>query len=193
MPPTYADVSLTRAQAAAVFPGCCPYVRGPTYTRQDCATFEFKSGSPDHSGGGYPRWRSMERGTHVHGDGTRTVFVAVHRLAAVAWCYAPEWTTAEVCADLHGRDVHHELGFPSTTLEDHLSVIDHDRHAGLSRTERLAYAKDRKRRVEREQERLDAGPRCSCGADAEATVDGEELCLDCATDAAAGRDVTIEL
>jgi hypothetical protein len=170
------------------------YVRGQTYARRQTPTFEFKAGATGYTGGGYPRVRSKERREHTPGDGTDDVFVPIHRLAAVAWCYDAEWSIAEILADLGERDVHHELGFPSATVESELRVVDHDRHASLTQAERRAYAKDQKRRVEREQQALDTRPSCTeCGDEATATVAGDEYCLDCAMQRAEQTGATIEM
>ena len=169
------------------------YVRGPTYTRQDAATFEFKSGAPGYTGGGYPRWRSVEAGPHTPGDTKRETYVAVHRPAAVAWCYPDDWSIAEIFDDLAGKDVHHQLGMPSANIEGELEVVDHGDHSSLTQAQRRAYAEDKKRQAEREQQSLDTGPTCDCGDDATATVAGVEYCLDCAMDVASRTEQTIEL
>lgn len=171
------------------------YVRGPTYSRDaDAATFEFKSGSPGHTGGGYARWRSIEAGPHTPGDTKREVYVAVHRLAAVAWCYPDDWSVAEILDDLAGKDVHHQLSMPSANCEGELEVVDHGRHAEITQAKRRAWAADKKRQAEREQQALDTGPMCpECGDDAEATVAGTDYCLDHAMDVASGTEQTIKL
>ena len=48
------------------------YVVGDTYARRDTPRFEFKAGSPSHTGGGYPRLRSSEYREHTPGDGADT-------------------------------------------------------------------------------------------------------------------------
>jgi hypothetical protein len=170
------------------------YVRGDTYARSQTPTFEFKAGATGYSGGGYPRVRSKEYREHTPGDTADDVFVPIHRLAAVAWCYDDEWTIDEILADLAGKDVHHTLGMPAANLESDLEVVDHARHAEITQAQRRAWAEDQKRAVEREQTALDTAPTCAaCGDDAEATVAGTDYCLACAMTEAKGTDLTIEM
>lgn len=170
------------------------YVRGPTYARSDTPTFEYKAGATGYSGGGYPRVRSSERRAHTPGDGTDDVFVPIHRLAAVVWCYDADRPIESVLADLSTKDVHHELGMPAANCPDAVEVVEHARHAEITQAQRRAWAEDAKREVEREQQAaLTATPTCDCGADAEATVAGTDYCLECAMETARGTELTIEM
>jgi len=169
------------------------YVRCDTYARSQTPTFEFKAGATGYSGGGYPRVRSKEYREHTPGDGSDDVFVPIHRLAAVAWEYGSDWSVGEILADLATKDVHHTLGMPSATLESELEVVDHARHAEITQAQRRAWAEDKKREVEHEQESLQTTPTCDCGADAEATVAGSDYCLECAKQQAKATGATIEL
>jgi len=191
----YADVRFTRWQATAVFPDCCPYVRGKTYTRQSEATFEFKAGSPDHTGGGYSRWRSYESGAHTPGETKRTAFVPVHRLLAVVACYPSDRPIAAVCADVGAKDVHHQLGMPSANLPEELEVIDHGEHSSVTQAQRRAYAADKKREVEaEEQQRIGRVEYCvQCGDEADAVVSGTDYCLECGMAVAERTGATIEM
>lgn len=170
------------------------YVRGATYARSETPTFEYKAGATGYSGGGYPRVRSNERREHTPGDGTDDVFVSIHRLAAVAWCYGEEWSVSEILADLGDKDVHHQLEMPSANLSDEIAVVEHARHSEITQAQRRAWAADTKREVEREQQGIpEATPTCECGSDAEATVAGDEYCLECAMQKARNTELTIEM
>jgi RNA polymerase-binding transcription factor DksA len=193
--PDYAAVSFTRFQSTVAFRDCCPYVSGESDTRQSAATFRFKAGSADHTGGGYPRWRSYERGAHAPGATKRTVFVPVHRLLALVACVDAAVPIGEAAARVGSMDVHHEMEMPSANLPDELELLGHAEHAEITQAKRRAWARDRKQTVEEEQQsRIGRVDYCSeCGDEAEATVAGTDYCLDCAMAAAKGRDVTIEM
>ena len=177
----------------------CPYVVGPTYSRKDRPTFEYKSGSPDHTGGGYPRVRSIEDGPEVSRAGMGDVFVSIHRLAAVVWCYDTDEPLGDVCDDLRERDVHHQLEMPSANLPGHIEVLDHAEHSkrtGADRTRQRAWFEDAKRDAERREQGRGDAETCDadrCDGEAAATFDGvaESFCLECATARADGRAIQV--
>lgn len=177
-------------------PDECPYVVGETYAERDTPTFEFKPSATGYTGGGYARVRSIEHGPEVSRPGKGDVFVSIHRLAAVVWCYPEEMPLAEVTADLREHDVHHQLGMPSANLPDELATREHGDHSKITRTQQLAWTKDAKRERQRRQ-REDYVPdeqACAeCGSEVKARVAGDRYCLDCATLAADGTDQSIEL
>lgn len=172
------------------------YVLGDTYTRQEAATFEFKDGSPDHTGGGYPRWRSVEHGPHTPGDTGAEVYVPVHRLLAVVACYPADEPLPAILNDLAERDVHHQLEMPSANLPDHLEVLDHGTHSSVTRTQQLAWAKDakRERQRRRDPDYVEPDDRCQrCGDESDAAVAGSRYCMDCALAVADELGETVEL
>lgn len=190
-PDPLADARLTR-WATAFIGWDAPYVVGPTYARDPIPRFEYKSGSPNHTGGGYPRVRSCERGPES-GYGSNDVFASIHRLVAVAQLYDSEWSVAAIQEDMIGRDVHHELGMPSANVPEHLSLRDHGEHSEITQAKRLAWAKDAMREAERlEQEPLGGVDTCDeCGAEGDVSLwtsaDFEgEYCTECAMAAADG-------
>lgn len=163
----------------------CPYVRGETYARKRTPTFEFKAGATGYTGGGYARIRSRERREHTPGDGTDDVFVPVHRLAAVVWCYDADRPIAEVTEHLRAHDVHHQLEFPSANLPAHIEVVDHGEHAAMtnsapSRTELRAYYEDAKRERDQGGDADDGCP--ECGEAVAAAVGGQRYCIEHATE-----------
>lgn len=189
--------TLTRWEAA-VLTGECPYVVGETWARSTarCATFEYKAHAEGYTGGGYPRWRSIERGPEVSRPGSGEVFVPVHRLAAVLWCYDAATPLPDVTDDLRGRDVHHTLGMPSANLPDAVETRDHGDHSAVTRTQLRAWAADAKRDRERQQQRREQGEQCAApGCDAEVAATfadaSERYCIECATDHANGRTIEI--
>lgn len=188
-----AGVRLTERQARIITPGH-PYVVGEVHPNTlPYATFEFKRPSPDHTGGGYPRHRSVEYRPHTARRGKEDVFVPVHRLTAVAWCYGSEWSVGEILRDMDGKDVHHELGMPSATVRDELEVIDHGAHSEVTQAERRAWAEDEKRARDG-QVRLDDADRCAgagCDAEVAARVGGEAYCLEHATQNADGETIEV--
>lgn len=192
--PDYSDVQFTR-WVAATFTPACPYVVGDTYATRPTPRFEFKAGAVGYTGGGYPRLRSSERGPES-GHGSNDVFVPIHRLAALVWCYSGDHPLAEDAAHLREMDVHHELGFPSANLPEYISVESHSSHASITRDQLRGWAKDAKRERERRQSEEfvpDEQACAECGEEANAQVAGTDYCLSCATTAAKGRDVTVEL
>lgn len=194
------DRQLTRVEVGLATPDC-PYVRGPTYARKPTPTYEFKAGATGYTGGGYPRVRSRERRPWTAGDGTDDVFVPIHRLAAVVWCYPSEQPLADVVAHLRERDVHHQLEMPAANLPDHIEVVGHGEHSRRTntapdRTRQRAWFEDHKREHQQRQrgEYVPDEKACEeCGGEVKAAVAGEQYCLDCATTVAAGTDQTIEI
>jgi len=174
------------------------YVTGtPHPNTKSVATFEFKRPSPGHTGGGYPRWRSTERRPHTVRVGSEDVFVVVHRLCAVAWCFPDDWTAADVLESeaLVGADVHHELGAPSANIESELSLVEHGTHSEITQAQRRAWAEDRKERAS--VDTTTASDVCDrCGGEAEALAEcpawpGERRCLECATATANGEEIKL--
>jgi len=144
------------------------YVRGPATYRTPPA-FEFKAADPGGKGGrggGYARVRSWE----TREGRQRMVPVAIHRLAAVAWCFPDDMTAADILDSetLVGADVHHELGMPAANIEGELSIREHGSHSAITQAEKRAFAEDTKRTLSSSDE---FGPRCGrCGED---LADGE--------------------
>lgn len=181
-----------------------PYVVGsPHGNQRDHAAFEFKQAAPDNTGGGYPRWRSYEFRSETPGTEKEDVYVAVHRLCAVAWMFPDEWTAEDVLrsGQLLGADVHHELGMPAANLEGELSLRDHGEHSEITQTQRRAWAEDQKQAVE-ERERQPLGQtaedgicaRCGDPADPLAECDawsGESRCLRCAKETSNGQEIRL--
>jgi len=184
------------------------YVVGPTYARRDTPRFEFKAGSPDHTGGGYPRLRSTERRPHTPGDGADDVFVPVHRLAAVAW-HLPDGTLGE---DVHlsalsGADIHHtqpdrdRRGMPAANGEAWTEMLDHGDHSEVTQAEMRAWAADAREAVESDTDATqgtaeDSSRVCAaCGAESDTLCIyrgvTEAVCPECA--AAADPDGPIEV
>lgn len=188
-----AGVRLTERQVRIITPGH-PYVVGETDPNTlPVARFEFKRPSPDHTGGGYPRHRSVEWCPHTARQSSQDVFVPVHRLTAVAWCYGLEWSVGEILADMDGKDVHHELGMPSANIEGELEVIGHGDHSSVTQAERRAWAEDEKRARDG-QARLDDAERCAtprCDCEVAARVGGEQYCLEHATENADGETIEV--
>jgi len=176
------------------------YVRGPSRARkhprlETKPTTQYTDRRHD-TGGGYERVRSTERRAHTPGDRREDVYVPVHRLCAVAWCYGPDWSVEEILADLAGSDVHHTSGVEWDNREDCLTVMAHDRHASLTNSDRRAIAESSKRQVEAARQRgLDEAECAACGAvtDTLATSPGfeGERCLDCATRDADGAEIRL--
>jgi len=181
--------------------GAQGYERGPTYARKLTPTFEFKPSSTDHTGGGYARVRSCELRDHTPGDGTDDVFVAIHRLAAVAW-HLPDGTLGEDVrlSQLDGYDVHHcqpdtgERGMPSANGEDWTALEAHGRHSEITQSQVRAWGADAKRAVESDDDpdpsrcvRCDTEPELPCRS---ADWDGV-ACHDCATVLSDGAKIEV--
>lgn len=161
------------------------YVVGAASPQRDAtASFEFKAPDPDRTGGGYPRWRAWEYRPETPGDRKEDVYVAVHRLAAVAWLL-PDGTLGEDVhlAELDGVDVHHELGMPAANVEDELALVEHGTHSEVTQAQMRAWGEDAKRTV------ADDGPadeeRCEhCGAAADVRCRSPDwdgaVCMGCA-------------
>jgi len=172
----------------------CEYVVGEAHhNRKDTATYYTKPPVAGCTGGGYELWRSNEERAGYPDGKKYDVYVSVHRLLAVVACYSEHWSVAEINADMVDKDVHHESGVPWDNRPDEITVMEHGRHASLTNSEKRAYAEDAKR-LRDGQETIDDSGGCSeCGSGAEARIDNTDYCLSCATDAAAGRDVTVEV
>lgn len=131
------------------------------------ATFEFKAGhlGSGGRGGGYARWRSVERGPHSPDDSARGVSVAVHRLCAVAWLFPDDWDAADILDSgaLVGADVHHELDMPSANLESELSLVSHGRHAEITQSQLRACGEDAKRAASVDDRRDESDTCDRCG------------------------------
>lgn len=155
------------------------HVRGPTYARRERPRFEFKPGSPDHSGGGYPRIRSTERRPHTAADGAEDVFVSVHRLCAVAWLFPDGMTAADILSGdgLRGYDVHHESGVPCENTEANLQLLTHDRHSEVTQAEMRAWAADARAAVERDGSEGDGSADTSDGVCAHCGAESDTLCI----------------
>lgn len=175
------------------------YTRGPTYARRHTPRFYFKNSSPGYTGGGYAMVRSKERRDHTPGDGLEDVYVAVHRLAAVAW-HLPDGTLGDDVrlADLDGVDVHHtqpdsdERGMPAANGEAWTELLDHGRHSEVTNAERRAWAEADRERAESAHAPSDRCSECGTAGDASWAVEGRDgaLCLSCATSVADGRTIT---
>lgn len=186
------------------------YELGPTPPQtKGHATFETKpstvyaDGSRD-TGGGYERWRSTEFRPETPRQGKEDVYVAVHRLSAVAWCFADGVTAAEI--DLCGKDVHHAHPDDWSTRVEWLNVHDspnfpdasievhgHGEHTSITNTERRAYAEDAK------ADAADDAPdpdRCgACGDAAALLAESDDwegaVCLDCSTRLSDGAPIEV--
>ena len=176
------------------------YVVGrPHPNRLPYATFEFKRPSPAHTGGGYPRVRSVEYRPETSRQGREDVFVPIHRLAAVAW-HLPDGTLGDDVrlSQLDGMDVHHVTpdggpGMPSANGEDWTELIGHGDHSSVTQAERRAWAEDEKRQRKR-QDRFGDTDRCAharCDDEVAARVGGEGYCLAHATKNANGETIEV--
>lgn len=170
---------------------------GPTYCRTDHARFETKPG--DGTGAGYERWRSYEWRPETPRQAKEDVYVSVHRLAAVSWCYPDEMAVSEILAHLDGKDVHHRSGIPYDNREGNLAVRDHGRHSEITQAQMRAFAEDAKRSLGGSSPdgtptaHEDGCDRCGQPADVLATSEDwtGEYCLDCATDASDGAAIEV--
>lgn len=186
------------------------YVLGDApYQRQDHATFETKppayfNGRWD-SGAGYERWRSTEERPHTPTRGKEAVYVSHHRLLAVIACYPIDMPISEILDHMHGRDVHHNCpdieenrGIPWDNRHDGLEVLGHGEHSSITQAEQRAWAEDAKQRAlsDAQPPGSEGGERCRRCGDEDgplATSDGFEgtRCLDCATEEANGKPISV--
>lgn len=151
---------------------------------QSYATHYTKPASDGYTGGGYELWRSVERRPETPTRGKEDVYVAVHRLTAVAACYPDDMPLPDVLDDLREKDVHHESGVPWDNRPSNLSVVTHGRHSEITNTKRRAWAEDAKRDAEETPPDPDADECDGCG---EATTDAlarsdewdGEWCIEC--------------
>jgi len=166
------------------------YVTGTPHPNQSAtAGFEFKA--PDSSssggrGGGYPRWRSYEHRPDSSRRGKEDVYVSVHRLAAVAWCFPDDWTAADILdsEQLVGTDVHHALGMPSANVEGEIELRSHGDHAAITQFEKRAWAETAKQQAIGSDDGSDGCPQCDASDPTLVSAEGidGEVCLDCAAD-----------
>lgn len=186
------------------------HVRGPSRARKHARLETRDRDGPRDSGGGYERIRSCERVESDPRDHAIDVYAAHHRLLAVAWNVSRKESGLSVLpegyegvvdmGELVGDDVHHdapeadaERGIPWDNRECVLTVEDHGRHAGLTNTERRAYARDAQK-LRDGDETLPGGGCDGCDAEeTKATFENTdaEYCLNCAREQANGRTVQI--
>lgn len=183
-----------------------PYSLGAVHgNTKSYATFETKPSGRNHdgsrdTGGGYERVRSYESvPTHYGQRRKKEVYVAVHRLCAVAWCYPDSWTVAEILADMDGTDVHHRDGVEWNNSEGNLELLDHAEHSSLTQAELRAVTADRKADVEAAEEQPisdhvpDVCPSCGSETEVLATSPGFQgrRCLDCAKSECGGETIEV--
>lgn len=144
------------------------YVLGPSYARNPHARFYTKTRSG--TGSGYERWRSREYRDETPTQGSEDVYVAHHRLLAVAWCYPDSMSVGEILEHLEGRDVHHTLGVEWANIGSSpnfespgLVVRGHGRHSEITQAEMRAWAEDDKNKAR----------------DPTGTANGDETCGSC--------------
>jgi hypothetical protein len=179
-----------------------PYAVGEPHPNQKrYATLETKPSVHGYTGGGYEHWRSVETRPHTPNTGSEDVYASHHRLLAVVACYPPEEPIEEILADLHSMDVHHASGVPWDNRPSNLETKPHGEHSEITQTQRLAWAHDAKRSVERSEQqpradRDESGVCDRCGrrdgplADCPSWPD-ERRCLDCATETADGEKIQL--
>lgn len=191
------------------------YVRGPTYARNTHPTVRTKPSSVlgdrwtsddervprRDSGGGYVRVRSNEYRDHTATQGSESVYVYLHRLCAVAWCYPDDMDVSEILEHMDGRDVHHTTGVEWANFgespnfeKDGLEVRGHGDHSRITQAQMRAWASDAKESAQRGVSPVaDGGGVCGeCGTSegAMATTDDleGEFCLECVTELASPGD-----
>jgi hypothetical protein len=174
------------------------YTTGGTYARRRTPRFEFKPSSTNYTGGGYARIRSTEYREHTPGTGADDVFVAVHRLAAVAW-HLPDGTLGDDVhlSDMDGMDVHHtqpgrdERGMPSANGEAWTTLVSHGGHSEITQSEMRAWGEDAKREIERET--VDRCVRCNDEYEMGCTSEDWKgvACHDCATTLSDGAPIEV--
>lgn len=181
-------------------PASSTYVVGePHPNSRSVATFETKPSVAEYTGGGYEHWRSVEYRPHTPTQGSEDVYVSHHRLLAVVACYPSDEPLSEVLDDLREKDVHHESGVPWDNRPANLTVVEHDRHAEITQTQRLTWAEDARREVEQAEQQplgvdVSTCDRCGCETDRLAECDGwpgERRCLDCAKQTADGEVIRL--
>ena len=186
------------------------HVRGPSRAHKHARLETRDRDGPRDSGGGYERIRSCERVESDPRDHAIDVYAAHHRLLAVAWgverrgdglpCVPEDFEGVVDMGELVGDDVHHdapeadgERGIPWDNRECVLAVEDHGDHAGLTNSERRAYARD-EQKLRDGDETLPGGGCDACDAEeTKATFEGvdAEYCLECAKDREDGRQVVV--
>lgn len=166
----------------------------PTYVERETFPNDERK-AITNTGGGYEHFRTTEEGEEV--------YASHHRLLAIAWNIAHAETGDPLLSEenregvidtsvLDGVDVHHAapelpIGDESKTLgwdnrEATLSHVEHGRHSGMTNAEKRAYARDGQR-LRDGAETLDVGETCAeCEEAVRATVGGERLCLEHATE-----------
>lgn len=190
------------------------YQLGPPHANtQGYASFEtkppayFRDGSRD-TGSGYERWRSTELRPSTARQGKEDVYVSVHRLAAIAWCYPDDMAVGEILQHLDGRDIHHttevewaNFGDSPNFPEMGLQVVGHGTHSEVTKAQMRAFAEDAKRQADASRsEQVVAGDTtdgdgecagCGRGDGSRATTDSltGEYCLECVRERAAEGDV----
>ena len=180
------------------------YVVGSTYARKQRAKYETKDGYG--SGAGYCRWRSTEWRPETARRSKEDVYVPVHRLAAVAWCYPDDMDVSEILRHMDGRDVHHTTGEKWANIGDSpnfdepgLQVCDHGRHSSITQTQMRAWAEDAKRaaagQIVAADGHGDADTCFKCGEEHGmlCTTDSldDNYCLKCIRDVANGEAIEV--
>jgi len=176
------------------------YTRGPTYARSDRPTFEYKASAPGSTGGGYPRVRSCEHREHTARQNAEDVYVAIHRLAAVAWHLGDGTLGEDVhLSDMDGMDVHHQQpdsdrrGMPSANGEDWTVLVSHGSHASITQSQMRAWAEDAKDSADDEYTKGDRCVRCNADPDVpcqSADWDGV-ACVECAQRLSDGAEIEV--
>jgi len=174
------------------------------------ARFEFKEAdqsSRGGRGGGYARWRSWEWREHTARQSKEDVYVPVHRLCAVAWCFPDDWTAADILdsGELVGADVHHDSGLPSVHVEDGgpndipgLLLADHGTHSAITQAEMRAHGETARRDAEAVEQTGLTGPAdcCdNCGDETDVFAESSDwrgrYCLSCAKQESDGATIDI--
>lgn len=181
------------------------YVLGPARWRK-VARLETKPVG-GHRSGGYERFRSYEYRPETPG-GKEDVYVYHHRLLALLHPELVDEPIERAAAKLSNREVHHKNGLKwdnrlerrEADGESNLELLTKSEHSQktISDQQQLAFAKDQKRRVEREEQLPPGVERCGgCGEETDrdslATSSAFEgrRCIDCAIESTDGE--TIEL
>lgn len=190
------------------------YSLGPVHgNTKSCATFSTKPTTQltdrrVDTGGGYERWRSTEYRPSSSVGRKEDVYVPVHRLSAVAWCYPEDMEVGEILQHLDGRDVHHTVGVEWANFgespnfdEPGLQVCDHGRHSEVTQAQMRAWAEDAKESAREGAGQMvagggTAGERCAECGDSEgvlATTENLEdnYCLGCVRERADGDTIEV--